>query len=281
MNLGFFLQTPTIPYLGTFLTDLIMLDTALPDFVEVSIFERGLKQGEGECGERANNCSHDTWVGISNYLFNPIWFEILNICEWLYFLPNIIRRRDASYIEEWLACNFGLLQCDVSGITLEAGKESAACTKCHSYSRRKPTFHKQSTLFWRHCTKVDASPLLIQIQAICYEIQGPIQYRNWVSDGILVPLWTCLPVHLYRTVFIEDVIFAGHPCLYICVYELGRGELVSSCQGTVFVLYQIKCCPVYHVSQYLVYFLKYHQIVSYFSGGPQLSEFSVCYLNSF
>ncbi|XP_039192426.1 ral guanine nucleotide dissociation stimulator-like 3 isoform X3 [Crotalus tigris] len=28
------LQTPTIPYLGTFLTDLIMLDTALPDFVE-------------------------------------------------------------------------------------------------------------------------------------------------------------------------------------------------------------------------------------------------------
>lgn len=31
------LQAPTIPYLGTFLTDLIMLDTALLDFVEVSI----------------------------------------------------------------------------------------------------------------------------------------------------------------------------------------------------------------------------------------------------
>ncbi|KAG8147448.1 hypothetical protein E2320_000152, partial [Naja naja] len=45
------LKTPTIPYLGTFLTDLIMLDTALPDFVEVSIFERGLKEGEEECGE--------------------------------------------------------------------------------------------------------------------------------------------------------------------------------------------------------------------------------------
>lgn len=51
MNPGFLLQTPTIPYLGIFLTDLIMLDTALPDFVEVSIFERGLKEGEGECGE--------------------------------------------------------------------------------------------------------------------------------------------------------------------------------------------------------------------------------------
>lgn len=51
MNPGFLLQTPTIPYLGTFLTDLIMLDTALPDFVEVSIFERGLKEGEGECGD--------------------------------------------------------------------------------------------------------------------------------------------------------------------------------------------------------------------------------------
>lgn len=131
------------------------------------------------------------------------------------FLPNIIRRRDVSYIEEWLARNFGLLQCDVCGITLEAGKESAACTKCHNYWRRKPTFHKQSTLFWRHCTKMDASPLLIQIQAICYKIQGPIQFRNWVSDGILVPLWTCLPVHLYRTVLIEDVVFSGHPCLYM------------------------------------------------------------------
>lgn len=51
MNPGFLLQTPTIPYLGIFLTDLIMLDTALPDFVEVSIFETGLKGGEGECGE--------------------------------------------------------------------------------------------------------------------------------------------------------------------------------------------------------------------------------------
>lgn len=36
--LGVFLQGAmqgTIPYLGTFLTDLTMMDTALPDFVEV------------------------------------------------------------------------------------------------------------------------------------------------------------------------------------------------------------------------------------------------------
>lgn len=35
-------QAPTIPYLGTFLTDLIMLDTALLDFVEVRNSEKGV-----------------------------------------------------------------------------------------------------------------------------------------------------------------------------------------------------------------------------------------------
>lgn len=43
----------TIPYLGTFLTDLTMLDTALPDLVEVSVEVFHLKEAAGAgCPER-------------------------------------------------------------------------------------------------------------------------------------------------------------------------------------------------------------------------------------
>lgn len=44
----------TVPYLGTFLTDLVMLDTAMKDYLYVSELSlRGLKSGARGLGDRA------------------------------------------------------------------------------------------------------------------------------------------------------------------------------------------------------------------------------------